>query len=159
VPCFGPMDQQVADLGSGGGLPGIPLAIALPATRFLLVEARGRRGAFLEVVVERLSLANVEVIVARADQVHRVVDVVTTRALAPVLQTWRLAEPLLNARGRVLYFAGRGWAGREAAMSVPDAIVVNCIPAKLEWEGPIVMISRKPPGARAAGFVRNPDGG
>src|SRR4051794_33939220 len=55
-----------ADIGSGAGLPGIPLAVALPEARWALIERRRNRAAFLEAVVDDVALGNVEVIVGRA---------------------------------------------------------------------------------------------
>src|SRR5581483_5139953 len=54
----GPPPPSAVDLGSGGGLPGLPLAIAWPATAWLLVEANGRRARFLAQAVRRLGLGN-----------------------------------------------------------------------------------------------------
>ena len=60
--------QRVADLGSGAGFPGIPLAIADPARHFALIESTGKKCDFLRHVVAELGLANVEVVQARSDQ-------------------------------------------------------------------------------------------
>ncbi len=64
----------VWDVGSGAGLPGIPLAITLPQTRFLLVESRRRRASFLREVIRRLSLNNTSVLHERLDAESRVLE-------------------------------------------------------------------------------------
>jgi 16S rRNA (guanine527-N7)-methyltransferase len=77
--------QSIADLGSGAGLPGIPLAIVAPRRRTILVEARHRRASFLREVARRLELGGVEVRATRAEEVDSkqppVVDVVVSRAV------------------------------------------------------------------------------
>ena len=60
--------STIIDVGSGGGLPGIPLAIVKPESRFVLLEATGKKAAFLQTVVDRLSLENVRVVSQRAEE-------------------------------------------------------------------------------------------
>ena len=108
--CLRAGDVEVADLGSGGGLPGIPVAIARPTIQMTLVEARQRRVAFLEWIVETLSLPNVKVLASRIEDVSRTFAACLARALADPAGSWRLAEPLLRPGGRLVYFAGRGLA-------------------------------------------------
>ena len=97
----------VADLGSGSGLPGVPLKISLPDTEFQLIEARRRRASFLREVTRRLGLSKVEVINARAEDWHcpelRRPDVVVSRASMPPELLRRLSLGLVKAGGRVLY--------------------------------------------------------
>src|SRR5262245_30888345 len=59
--------SQVADVGSGGGLPAIPLALALPELSFTLVEATGKKARFLEETAQALGLSNVRVAAERAE--------------------------------------------------------------------------------------------
>lgn len=101
-------DRTVYDLGSGAGLPGVVLAIAFPAARFVLVESRSRRAGFLELVVERLGLSNAEIAATRVEDLQDGGDVATARAFAPLERSWRLARPLLREGGRLVYFAGEG---------------------------------------------------
>ena len=100
--------DSVLDLGSGAGIPGIPLAIALP-NRVTLVEARSGRAAFLEAVVDRIGLTNVDVIHGRAEGLGRRFHVCVARALAPATETWSVAEPLLEPDGSLIYWAGSGF--------------------------------------------------
>lgn len=101
----------VADIGSGAGLPGIPLAIARPDLRILLIEPLLKRSVYLNEVVEQLQLTNVTVIRGRAEekavkrQVGRV-DVVTSRAVAPLgkLTGWSL--PLVRVGGSMIAMKG-----------------------------------------------------
>jgi 16S rRNA (guanine527-N7)-methyltransferase len=113
--CLLPQDDSLADVGSGGGLPGIPLAIARPDLAVTLIEPRRGRVAFLELATQELGLANVRVRDARADEVSDRFSVCTARALARPRDTWRLASPLLAKGGRVIYFAGRSFEDSELA--------------------------------------------
>jgi 16S rRNA (guanine527-N7)-methyltransferase len=138
--CMTTADRVLADLGSGGGLPGIPVAIGQPESTMILLEPIRRRASFLELAVDRLGLANAEVIVARAP-IEAAADVAMARALAGPGDVWHVAEPCLNSSGRVLYFAGGTWSESDAtALSAEGVIVSVCVEPKLVWEGPLVMM-------------------
>ncbi len=101
----------VADIGSGAGLPGIPLAIARPDLTIYLVEPLLKRSTFLTEVVRELGLENVTVIRGRAEEREvkaalGLVDVVTSRAVAPLgkLAGWSL--PLVKPGGHMLAMKG-----------------------------------------------------
>jgi 16S rRNA (guanine527-N7)-methyltransferase len=98
---------DVVDVGSGAGLPGIPLAIALPEARFVLAEPRAKRAAFLELAVEQLGLANVRVRPSRAETLQggRFTSA-TARAFATLDSTWSVVNPLLGPGGILVAFAG-----------------------------------------------------
>ena len=145
APCL-PEAASVADLGSGGGLPGVPLAIARPDLTFHLVEARTRRASFLELVVERLALANVKVVVARAEEASIMVDVCLARALAPPERAWRLASKLLADRGLVVYWAGRSWGSEQGeALTRVGVTTEVCAAPSAEWQGSVVKMARTVP--------------
>jgi 16S rRNA (guanine527-N7)-methyltransferase len=109
--------RRIADLGSGGGFPGLVLAIALPGAHVALVESVARKCAFLGRVTEQLGLANVEVVCDRAEAwpagvgVH---DLATARALAPLSVLVEYAAPLLEVGGHLVAWKGR-LEGAEAA--------------------------------------------
>ena len=95
------------DVGSGAGLPGIPLALALAGTRVILVERSARRAAFLNHV--RRELAMVELMVVDRPLAHAAldqVDVVTWRAVAPLARLLPDLLPLLHARSTVAFYQG-----------------------------------------------------
>lgn len=99
------------DVGSGAGLPGIPLAIADPERPWVLLEPRRRRAAFLEEVVRDLDLANVEVRPQSAEEAvaehGAIFTVAIARALAPPMAAIEMLRPLVVPRGTVLLFVGR----------------------------------------------------
>lgn len=99
---------QVADAGSGAGFPGVPLALVLPGTRFVLLESTQKKARFLESVVRELGLGNVEVRAVRAEEwlnTHGV-DLVTARAVAPLNRAAALFAPALRGGARVLLYKG-----------------------------------------------------
>jgi 16S rRNA (guanine527-N7)-methyltransferase len=101
--------RTVADLGAGAGLPGLPLAVALPEARVALVESVGRKGAFIERCIAAMGLRNAEVVVARAEEWRAglgACDVVTARALAPLNVLAEYAAPLLRDGGVLVAWKG-----------------------------------------------------
>ena len=97
---------SVADLGSGAGIPGVPLAIASPASSVVLIEPRRARAAFLEAVVDEVALANTRVVLGRAQDVPGRFQACVARAFASPLETWTVAQDLLEPGGTLLYWAG-----------------------------------------------------
>lgn len=104
---------RVVDIGSGGGVPAIPLAIVMPGLRFTLVEATGKKAAFLRATIGSLGLSNVTVVQERAERVgqdhktHREkYDAATARALGHLAVVAELAGPLVRPGGVVLAVKG-----------------------------------------------------
>lgn len=99
---------EVCDVGSGAGLPGLVLALSRPDLRVTLVEPLLRRTTFLEEAVDALGLANVEVVRARAEQLHgtREFTVVTSRAVAPLDRLVRWSLPLVRQGGELVAMKG-----------------------------------------------------
>jgi 16S rRNA (guanine527-N7)-methyltransferase len=129
--------RRIADVGAGGGFPGLVLAIALPAARVALVESVARKCAFLERAAVALELANVEVVNARAEawaagrDAH---DLVVARALAPLPVVLEYAAPLLSVQGTLVAWKGRSEPAEERdaeaaadalRMSAPTAVRVE----------------------------------
>lgn len=109
---------RVADLGAGAGLPGLPLAIALPEAIVHLVESNGRKCAFLRQVAEACGLPNLRVVHARAEEWADGLghcDLVTARALAPPAVVAEYAAPLLAIGGTLVAWRGRREPEDEAA--------------------------------------------
>jgi 16S rRNA (guanine527-N7)-methyltransferase len=116
-----PTDTAIADIGSGAGLPGLPLAIALPEARVALVESNGRKCAFIEGAAAACGLTNTEVVRARAEDWPAGIgrfDVVTARALARLDVVAEYAAPLLKIGGSLVAWRGRRDPADEAAGAV-----------------------------------------
>jgi 16S rRNA (guanine527-N7)-methyltransferase len=100
--------HSLVDVGSGGGLPGLPLKIARPDLRVTLVEADQDKAAFLVRACATLGLHDVEVVARRAEEVGRdplyreAFDVAVARALAPMPVLAELCLPLVRVGGRLL---------------------------------------------------------
>lgn len=114
---------RVIDIGSGGGVPGLPLAIALPEAQFTLVESTGKKASFLEATVQRLGLLNVAVINDRAEtlgqDLHRhreQYDFAIARALGKLPVLLELTVPFVKIEGLVLAIKGE-----QAATEIENA--------------------------------------
>lgn len=101
-----PPGKTVCDIGSGAGLPGIPMAIVLPDTLFTLIEPMERRSDWLISVIDELALKNVEVIRARAEEVGEVFDIATARAVSALPKLLRMCIPLVRHGGEILALKG-----------------------------------------------------
>ncbi|WP_067455413.1 16S rRNA (guanine(527)-N(7))-methyltransferase RsmG [Nocardia alba] len=130
-------NSSVVDIGSGAGLPGIPLAIARPDLRITLVEPLLRRTIFLSEFIEEAGL-DVTVVRGRAEQSGVIkeaggADVVTSRAVAPLAKLAHWSLPLLRDHGRMLALKGTSAAEeleRDGAELIRDGAtdlrVVGC---------------------------------
>jgi 16S rRNA (guanine527-N7)-methyltransferase len=125
-------ESAVADVGSGAGLPGIPLAVLRPDLRVTLIEPLLRRSTFLTQTVESLQLEDrVDVVRSRAEDHHQTYDVVVARALAPLARLIGWCNPLRAPGGVILALKGSSAADevtsakRELEAADLDAKVVK----------------------------------
>jgi len=111
--------KRIIDIGSGGGLPGIPLAIVMPHAQFTLVESTGKKARFLEDVAQTLDLPNVNVLNERAETLGRdygegghreTYDAVIARAVGRLPVLLELTVPLAKVGGHVLAMKGEKYA-------------------------------------------------
>lgn len=119
-----PEDAVVADIGSGGGCPGIPLAIAFPNTQFVLVERMEKRCAFLERMVKKLSLTNTKVqCTAAIDVAPESFDVEVFRAFHPFdKKIVQLLFKLLKPNGTIAAYKARSEKISEEMQAVSHLI-------------------------------------
>lgn len=101
--------ERMLDVGTGAGLPGIPLAIAYPERSFVLLDANAKKIRFVRQAVIELGLANVSVVQSRIEDFTdpEGFDCTFARAYASLRQIWLQAEPLLRPGGVVLAWKGR----------------------------------------------------
>jgi len=122
----------VLDVGTGAGLPGIPLAIARPAVDFCLIDSSGKKARFLRQAVSELGLPNVEIIHGRVEQLDRSQHyaLITSRAFAALADMLKASAPLLTESGRYLAMKGAlpsdeiarlppGWRAESVPLQVP----------------------------------------
>ncbi len=106
-----PRGARVCDVGTGAGLPGIPLALLRPDLHVLLVESSQKRCRFLQAVVTELGLANVEVLNERAESLPPMeCDVVLSRLGGPLRDVVRHAVPHRKSNGRMILYKTRDCA-------------------------------------------------
>ena len=122
--------RRVLDLGTGAGLPGVPLSVAEPERRFTLLDSNGKKIRFLRQVKSELRLGNVDVVRSRAEEYRPSpgFDCVTARAFASLSDILSLARPLFGSSGGLLL----AMKGRR-----PDAEL-----AALDWDPERVQVIR-----------------
>jgi 16S rRNA (guanine527-N7)-methyltransferase len=92
-----PDGYEVMDLGSGGGFPGIPLAIFLPKVKFYLVDSIQKKMKVANEIARAIGLSNVTTRHARAEELqHQQFDVIVSRAVAPLRNLWMWSKPLIK---------------------------------------------------------------
>jgi 16S rRNA (guanine527-N7)-methyltransferase len=145
-------DMKVMDLGTGGGIPGIPMAILYPSVDFVLVDSVNKKCDAIKEFVKELKLRNVKVICARAEELGRnpehrdQYDIVLSRALARLSILIEYCVPLIHLYGIVGAFKGPDYV--EELMRSRNAI------AKLHAEQPKVSYYKLPGGMGSRSFIQ-----
>ena len=113
--------KQVVDVGTGAGLPGIPLAIANPAVHYTLLDSNGKKSRFLVEVKRELMLRNVEIETVRVESwlPTKRFDAVVTRAFADLATTLVRVDHVLTDQGRV--YAMKTEQAQHEIDTLPDA--------------------------------------
>lgn len=118
-----PSGSKVADIGSGAGLPGLPMAIAKPDAHFTLIEPMERRSNWLQTVIDDLGLKNIDVIRARAEEVERTdFDIATARAVAALDKLLRLLTPLIRGSEGKTVLAMKGSRAPEEILDAKNRL-------------------------------------
>ena len=145
----------LVDVGSGGGLPGLPLKIMVPRLQVTLVEADGRKAAFLTQACARLGLAGVRVVGRRAEDaahdadLREAFDVAVARALAPMPVLAELCLPFVRVGGRLLAQKTRdedvGAAARAIELLGGGPARVEPAPSRARSGGVVVVVEKVAP--------------
>lgn len=139
---------KLADVGSGGGLPGIPISIVRPELRTVLIESTGKKAAFLEYAAEQLAIDNMEVVNARVEDTGReqrwrgMFDVVTTRAVARLSVVAEYCVPLLEVGGWAVAMKA-GLEGEELEEGKRAAVSLGARVAGVERVGLLPEVGEK----------------
>ncbi len=101
--------DKVVDVGSGGGCPGIPLAIIRPESQFVLVESKNKKANFLKTTIQALKIKNIKVLCQRAENVNltKKADAIVSRALGSLPYFISVAGHMLKKQGRLLAMKGK----------------------------------------------------
>jgi 16S rRNA (guanine527-N7)-methyltransferase len=156
--------RKVVDVGSGGGLPGIPLKIARPEIELTLIEADQAKAAFLVHACARLGLEGVEVVARRAEEaghdprLREVFDVAVARALAPLPVLAELCLGLVRVGGRLLAqkteSEDMGAAAHAIEVMGGAFAAVHASPSAARHAGTVVVIDKI--GPTPAAYPRRP---
>jgi 16S rRNA (guanine527-N7)-methyltransferase len=99
---------RIADVGTGGGFPGLPLAILNPGKQFTLIDSAGKKLRFIGHVARLLGLSNVQTLHTRVEQMQgKPYDTVVTRAFAPMPRLLEWVRPICDAHTRIVAMKGR----------------------------------------------------
>lgn len=123
--------NNIADLGSGAGLPGIVLAIMYPDKQIFLIEPITKRANFLKIVVETLALENVVVINKRMEEVEEKFDIIVSRAVANLNILLELSIPFLNKDGYLIALKGNN-GKNEADLATGAMEKLDCRLVKID---------------------------
>lgn len=139
--------DSIADVGTGAGFPGLPLAVANPQRRFTLIDSNGKKVRFVAHAARLLALANVEAVHARVESITRQFDTVIARAFAALPELVRKVAPLCGPHTRVLAMKGQ-WPQQEIEALPPAWQVMSSreiqVPGLDEARCVIVMSIRAP---------------
>ncbi len=131
--------STVADVGTGAGFPGLPLAVVNPERRFTLIDSNGKKIRFVRHAARELGLDNVEGVHGRVESVRRTFDTVVTRAFSALPDLIAEVEHLCGPETRVLAMKGKwpqgeidalpaGWQhGESHALAVPGLDEARCV--------------------------------
>jgi 16S rRNA (guanine527-N7)-methyltransferase len=114
--------MNVLDLGTGGGFPGIPLAIFFPNVNFYLADSIGKKIKVVQAISDSIGLKNVTAHHTRAEDIkNKKFDTVVSRAVAPLGDLWKWSKPLLKAdKGQK---AKRNEEGENIGLPVPNGLI------------------------------------
>lgn len=109
-------EEKVLDIGTGGGFPGIPLAIFFPDTQFTLIDSIRKKTKVVEGVKESLGLNNVTVINDRFENVKDVYDTIVSRAVAPAAKLVDYTKQCLASKGSHIFLKGGDLSNEKAQL-------------------------------------------
>lgn len=152
---------RLIDVGTGAGLPGIPLKIAAPDLTITLVEAMRKKVSFLRQVCRLLQVRGISVLQARAESLHRdpahreAYDLVTARAVTRLPETVALCTPFMKRDGRLVLPVGLKWLREAETIRRPDIKIERVL--HLSSDRDIIIIVRAGTVPRETGVEARPE--
>ena len=133
--------DSILDVGTGGGVPGVPLAIACPEKSLVLVDSNGKKTRFLQHVVHALGLTNVAVYHSRVEQLSQIqtFDVIMARAVSTLSNVLQWTQPLLKEQGRWVLMKGAYPEDELQSITLPCQTIPLAVPG-LEAQRHVVVI-------------------
>jgi 16S rRNA (guanine527-N7)-methyltransferase len=120
--------RTLLDFGSGGGFPGVPIALCRPEIRVVLAESQSRKAAFLREAARTLSLKNAQIFAGRVEALDRQFDAVTLRAVDKMEEACRIATGRIAPGGWMVPFTTKD-AAEDLKTLLPE----------IAWESPLVL--------------------
>jgi len=122
--------KRIIDIGTGAGLPGIPLAICLPGIDFMLLDSNAKKTRFVQQAILELKLKNVEVLHSRVEDYHpeQGYDAVLTRAFASLPDIVKLTSHLLSKDGVLLAMKGQNLDAELAQITAQKSVIAVSVP-------------------------------
>ena len=152
---------RLIDVGTGAGLPGIPLKIAAPDLAVTLVEAMRKKVSFLRQVCRLLQLRGISVLQARAESLYRdpahreAYDLVTARAVTRLPETVALCTPFMKREGRLILPVGLRWLREAETIRRPDIKIERVL--HLSPDRDIIIIAKVGTVSRETGIQTRPE--
>jgi 16S rRNA (guanine527-N7)-methyltransferase len=146
-----PAAERAIDIGSGGGSPAIPMSLARPEIRFLMVESKTRKSVFLREALRALSLQDDQVVTARFEELltrpdlHEAHDLLTIRAVRIEGRVLMSVQAFVKAGGQLFLFRGSGRADTSEKTTPPLAWKAT-VPLLDSLDSRLVIIEKRPVG-------------
>lgn len=122
-------NTNILDIGTGGGFPGMPLAIMFPQTNFILVDSIGKKLKVVDDIAKQIGIKNVKTIHCRVEELNDNYDFVISRAVTRLNIAWEWTEPLLNHRSTHNIKNGLIYLkGGDVKSEFPNNCVIQTIP-------------------------------
>ncbi len=122
--------KAIADLGSGGGLPAIPLAIYLPKNDFYLIESKEKKTSFLEKVTNKIELQNIQIVSQNIGEVKKQFNFFTARAFSSLKKIIHLTQKIASKPTTYLLYKGKKVTIAEELKLISKSIHYEIIPLK-----------------------------